>query len=57
MQEKSAQAENGLWNAVGEVLDTEMSTVEEVLESLARTQKGNVTYSGSRQAHLCYYPL
>ena len=27
MQEQSAQAENELWNAVGEVLDTEMSTV------------------------------
>ena len=45
MQEKSAQAENGLWNAVGEALDTEMSTVEDVLESLARTQKGNVKSS------------
>ena len=45
MQEQSAQAENELWNAVGEVLDTEMSTVENVLESLARTQKGNVKSS------------
>lgn len=45
MQEQSAQAENELWNAVGEVLDTEMSTVEDVLESLARTQKGNVKSS------------
>ena len=45
MQEKSVQAENELWNAVGEVLDTEMSTVEDVLESLARTQKGNVKSS------------
>ncbi len=42
LQEKSAQAENELWNAVGEALDMEMSTVEDVLESLARTQKGNV---------------
>ena len=31
MQEKSAQAENELWNAVGEVLDAEMSTVEDIL--------------------------
>ena len=45
MQEQSAQAENELWNAVGEVLDTEMSTVEDVLGSLARTQKGNVKSS------------
>ena len=45
MQEQSAQTENELWNAVGEVLDTEMSTVEDVLESLARTQKGNVKSS------------
>ena len=45
MQEKSAQAENELWNAVGEVLDAEMSTVEDILESLARTQKGNVKSS------------
>ncbi|HBI61940.1 MAG TPA: virulence-associated protein E, partial [Lachnospiraceae bacterium] len=45
MQEQSAQAENGLWNAVGEVLDTEMITVEDVLESLDRTQKGNVKSS------------
>ena len=45
MQEKSAQAENELWDAVGEALDMEMSTVEDVLESLARTQKGNVKSS------------
>lgn len=45
MQEKSVQAENELWDAVGEVLDMEMSTVEDVLESLARTQKGNVKSS------------
>ena len=42
MQGQSAQAENELWNAVGEALDMEMSTVVDVLESLARTQKGNV---------------
>ena len=45
MQEKSVQAENELWDAVGEALDAEMSTVEDVLESLARTQKGNVKSS------------
>ena len=45
MQEKSVQAENELWDAVGEALDMEMSTVEDVLESLARTQKGNVKSS------------
>ena len=45
MQEKSEQAENELWNAVGEALDAEMSTIEDVLESLARTQKGNVKSS------------
>ena len=45
MQEKSAQAEKELWDAVGEALDMEMSTVEDVLESLARTQKGNVKSS------------
>ena len=45
MQEKSAQAESELWDAVGEALDMEMSTVEDVLESLARTQKGNVKSS------------
>lgn len=45
MQQKSAQAENELWDAVGEALDMEMSTVEDVLESLARTQKGNVKSS------------
>ena len=45
MQEESVQAENELWDAVGEALDMEMSTVEDVLESLARTQKGNVKFS------------
>ena len=45
MQEQSAQAENELWNAVGEAFDMEMSTVEDVLESLTRTQKWNVKYS------------
>ena len=45
MQEKSAQAESELWDTVGEALDMEMSTVEDVLESLARTQKGNVKFS------------
>ena len=45
MQEKSAQAESELWDTVGEALDMEMSTVEDVLESLARTQKGNVKSS------------
>ncbi len=45
MQEKSVQAENKLWNAVREMLDTKMSTVKDVLESLARTQKGNVKSS------------
>ena len=42
MQEKSVRAENELWDAVGEALDEEMSTVEDVLESLARTHKGNL---------------
>lgn len=45
LQEKSVQAENKLWNAVREMLDTKMSTVKDVLESLARTQKGNVKSS------------
>ena len=45
MQQKSVQAENELWDAAGEALDMEMSTVEDVLESLARTQKGNVKSS------------
>ena len=45
MQEKSVQAENELWDAVGEALDAEMSTMEDILESLARTQKGNVKSS------------
>ena len=45
MQETSVQAENESWNAVGEALDTEMSMVEDILVSLARTQKGNVKSS------------
>ena len=45
MQEKSVQEENELWDAVGEALDAEMSTIEDVLESLARTQKGSVKSS------------
>lgn len=42
MQEISAQAESGLWNAVGEVLDSEMSTVEDVRLDLAKSDKGYI---------------
>lgn len=45
MQETSVQADSESWNAVGEALDEEMSTVEDILESLVRTQKGNVKSS------------
>ena len=45
MQETSVQADKESWNAVGEALDEEMSTAEDILESLARTQKGNVKSS------------
>ena len=45
MQETSVQADSASWNAVGEALDEEMSTAEDILESLARTQKGNVKSS------------
>ena len=40
LQEKSAQAENELWDAVGEALDMEMSTIEDVLKSLEERRKG-----------------
>ena len=45
MQDKSVQSENESWNAVGEALDAEMSTVQDVLDSLTRTQKGYVKSS------------
>lgn len=45
MQKTSVQADSESWNAVGEALDEEMSAEEDILESLARTQKGNVKSS------------
>ncbi len=43
MQEKSVQGRRKrIMGCSREALDMEMSTVEDVLESLARTQKGNV---------------
>lgn len=41
MQRESESEENVSWNEIGEVLDTEMSTVEDIREDLARNDKGN----------------
>lgn len=41
MRRESESEENVSWNEIGEVLDTEMSTVEDIREDLARNDKGN----------------
>lgn len=41
MQRESELEENVSWNEIGEVLDTEMSTVEDIRADLARNDKGN----------------
>ena len=41
MQRESESEESVLWNEIGEVLDTEMSTVENIRADLARNDKGN----------------
>ena len=41
MQRESESEENVSWNEIGEVLDTEMSTVEDIRADLARNEKGN----------------
>ena len=41
MQRESESEESVLWNEIGEVLDTEMSTVEDIRADLARNDKGN----------------
>lgn len=41
MQRESESEENVSWNEIGEVLDTEMSTVEDIRADLARNDKGN----------------
>lgn len=42
MQRESESEENVSWNEIGEVLDTEMSTVEDIRADLARNEKGNI---------------
>lgn len=41
MQRESESEENVSWNEIGEVLDTEMSTVEDIRADLAKNDKGN----------------
>lgn len=41
MQRESESEESVLWNEIGGVLDTEMSTVEDIRADLARNDKGN----------------
>lgn len=41
MQRESESEDNISWNEIGEVLDSEMSTVEEIRADLARNDKGN----------------
>lgn len=41
MQRESESEENVSWNEIGEVFDTEMSTVEDIRADLARNDKGN----------------
>ena len=41
MQRESESEENISWNEIGEVLDSEMSTVEDIRADLARNDKGN----------------
>ena len=40
MQRESESEENVSWNEIGEVIDTEMRTVEDIREDLARKVKG-----------------
>lgn len=40
MQKEFRQVENTLWNEIGEVLDQEMSTIEDIQADLARNEKG-----------------
>ena len=42
MQRESESEENVSWNEIGEVLDMEMSTVEDIRADLARNEKGNI---------------
>lgn len=41
MQRESESEENVSWNEIREVLDTEMSTVEDIRADLARNDKGD----------------
>lgn len=41
MQRESESEDNISWNEIGEVLDSEMSTVEDIRVDLARNDKGN----------------
>lgn len=41
LQRESESEESVLWNEIGEVLDKEMSTVEDIRADLARNDKGN----------------
>ena len=41
MQRESESEDNISWNEIGEVLDSEMSTVEDIRADLARNDKGN----------------
>ena len=41
MQRESESEDNISWNEIGEVLDSEMSTVEDIQADLARNDKGN----------------
>jgi hypothetical protein len=41
LQQKSGQTESESWNEIGEVLDAEMSTVEDIRADLARNDKGS----------------
>lgn len=48
MQRESESEENVSWNEIGEVLDTEMSTVEDIRADLAKNDKGNTEFKTIR---------
>lgn len=50
MRRESESEENVSWNEIGEVLDTEMSTVEDIREDLARNDKGNTCQTSNMRS-------
>ena len=49
MQRESESEENVSWNEIAEVLDTEMSTVEDIRADLARNDKGKIGRASCRE--------